>query len=71
MVSATCLVSLRASTIWLISVWVLCGFSPVNRSLMGDFGYDVSDYEEIDSIFGSLRGEHIQCRRSVAVNVFS
>jgi alpha-glucosidase len=32
------------------SLWI----SPVNPSPMEDFGYDISDYENIDPIFGSL-----------------
>ena len=32
------------------SVWI----SPVNPSPMVDFGYDISDYRDIDPIFGSL-----------------
>src|SRR5690606_17246575 len=32
------------------SVWI----SPVYPSPMADFGYDISDYEDIDPIFGSL-----------------
>jgi alpha-glucosidase len=32
------------------SVWI----SPINPSPMVDFGYDISDYESIDPLFGSL-----------------
>jgi alpha-glucosidase len=32
------------------AVWI----SPVFRSPMNDFGYDISDYEDIDPIFGSM-----------------
>jgi alpha-glucosidase len=32
------------------AVWL----SPVNRSPMADFGYDVSDYTDVDPLFGSL-----------------
>src|SRR5271157_6072157 len=38
------LVSLGIDGIWL---------SPINRSPMHDFGYDISDYYEIDQIFGT------------------
>jgi alpha-glucosidase len=38
------LVNLGVDAIWL---------SPVNRSPMHDFGYDISDYYEIDPIFGT------------------
>jgi len=34
------------------AVWL----SPVFRSPMADFGYDVSDYTDIDPIFGTLDG---------------
>jgi alpha-glucosidase len=37
--------SLGVDAIWL---------SPVNRSPMFDFGYDISDYRDIDPIFGTL-----------------
>ncbi|MCW2527941.1 MAG: alpha amylase catalytic region [Pseudonocardiales bacterium] len=39
------LVSLGISAIWL---------SPIYRSPMADFGYDISDYCDVDPIFGSL-----------------
>ena len=29
-------------------------FSPINRSPMADYGYDVSDYNDIDPLFGTL-----------------
>jgi alpha-glucosidase len=32
------------------AVWL----SPINRSPMADFGYDVSDYTDVDPLFGSL-----------------
>jgi alpha-glucosidase len=32
------------------AIWL----SPINRSPMADFGYDVSDYRDIDPLFGSL-----------------
>jgi alpha-glucosidase len=32
------------------AIWL----SPVNRSPMADFGYDVSDYRDIDPLFGTL-----------------
>ena len=32
------------------AVWL----SPIYRSPMKDFGYDVSDYRQIDQIFGSM-----------------
>jgi alpha-glucosidase len=34
------------------AVWV----SPVYRSPMADFGYDVSNYTDIDPLFGTLAG---------------
>src|SRR5829696_8763425 len=39
------LVDLGVSTLWL---------SPIFRSPMADFGYDISDYRDVDPIFGSL-----------------
>ena len=39
------LAGLGVETLWL---------SPIFRSPMADFGYDVSDYEDIDPLFGSL-----------------
>jgi alpha-glucosidase len=38
-------VELGADAIWL---------SPIFRSPMADFGYDISDYTDIDPLFGSL-----------------
>ena len=37
--------SLGVDAIWL---------SPIFRSPMADFGYDVSDYRDVDPLFGSL-----------------
>src|SRR5215204_6440669 len=39
------LVQLGVSAVWL---------SPIFRSPMADFGYDISDYRDIDPIFGSI-----------------
>jgi alpha-glucosidase len=39
------IVELGADAIWL---------SPIFRSPMADFGYDISDYTDIDPLFGSL-----------------
>jgi alpha-glucosidase len=39
------LVALGVDTIWL---------SPIFRSPMRDFGYDISDYQDVDPIFGTL-----------------
>ena len=38
--------SLGVDAIWL---------SPINPSPMVDFGYDISDYEDIDPVFGDLK----------------
>jgi glycosidase len=38
-------VNLGIQTIWL---------SPVYKSPMADFGYDISDYRDVDPIFGTL-----------------
>src|SRR6201996_7367420 len=32
------------------AIWI----SPICRSPMADFGYDISDYEDIDPLFGTL-----------------
>jgi len=32
------------------AIWL----SPINRSPMVDFGYDISDFKDIDKIFGTL-----------------
>ena len=39
-------VSIGANVIWL---------SPIFKSPMADFGYDISDFTAIDPIFGTLR----------------
>ena len=39
------LVELGVDAVWL---------SPIFRSPMADFGYDISDYTDIDPLFGSL-----------------
>src|SRR6187200_2967436 len=39
------LVDLGVDAIWL---------SPIFRSPMADFGYDISDYRDVDPIFGTL-----------------
>lgn len=32
------------------AIWL----SPINRSPMVDFGYDISDFKDIDKIFGKM-----------------
>lgn len=32
------------------AIWL----SPINRSPMRDFGYDISDFEDVDPIFGTI-----------------
>jgi alpha-glucosidase len=39
-----------ASALGIEAIWL----SPINRSPMADFGYDVSDYIDVDPIFGTL-----------------
>ena len=36
------------------AIWI----SPIYKSPMADFGYDVSDYKDIDPIFGTI--EHME-----------
>lgn len=33
------------------AIWL----SPINRSPMVDFGYDISDFKDVDPIFGTIK----------------
>ena len=41
------------------AIWL----SPIYRSPMADFGYDVSDHTAVDPVFGDLRGVRSSARR--------
>ena len=44
----------HGSTTWPSSGWTCSGSSPVYASPMDDNGYDISDYEDVDPMFGTL-----------------
>jgi alpha-glucosidase len=52
--SATCRASRLTSTTWrpwgVDAIWL----SPIYRSPMADFGYDISDYRDVDPLFGTI-----------------
>ena len=45
-------------------VWL----SPVYRSPMADDGYDISDYHDVDPVFGTLAGAALVIAGTVAVS---
>ena len=53
-VSVTCRASSRGSTTWRRSASTCVWLSPVYPSPQDDNGYDISDYQDIDPVFGTL-----------------